>query len=69
MIEGQLVKDLESGVWYFEYRDSSLSITDEIEYWMYIEKYGVGYYSTDTISINGNWLMIWFPWKLLFPLL
>ena len=54
MIEGQLVKDSESGIWYYEYRDISLSFTDDIEYWMYIEKYGVGYYSTDTISINGN---------------
>lgn len=54
MIEGQLVKDSESGIWYYEYRNSSLSPTDDIEYWMYIEKYGMGYYSSDTISINGN---------------
>jgi hypothetical protein len=54
MIEAQLVKDDENGFWYYDYRDNNLLSTDNIEYWAYIEKYGVGYYSSDTISINGN---------------
>lgn len=54
MIEAQLVKDDESGIWYYDYSDNNLLSSDKIEYWAYIEKYGVGYYSSDTISINGN---------------
>jgi hypothetical protein len=54
LIEAQLVRDDESGIWYYDYRDNNLLSNDIIEYWTFIEKYGVGYYSSDMISINGN---------------
>lgn len=46
--------DDERDVWHCEYRDNSLLTSDFIEYWVYIEKNNVGYYSTDVFTIDGN---------------
>lgn len=54
VVERQLEKDDERGVWKCEYRDSGLVPEDVIEYWVYVERDGVGYYSSKVIGIEGE---------------
>jgi hypothetical protein len=54
LIEVPLAKNGDNGVWSYELANTPLSGDDEIEYWMYAEMYGVGYFSNDVVKLRGN---------------
>lgn len=54
IVERQLERDEEKGVWMCEFRDSGLVASDVIEYWMFVEKNSVGFYSSEVIRIEGE---------------
>lgn len=54
IIERQLEWDEERGLWKCECRDSGLEPSDAIEYWIYKEQYGVGYFSSDVVEVMGE---------------
>lgn len=46
--------DDDRGLWKGEYSNSGLSPSDVIEFWIYVEKDGWGFYSSEIIEIKGE---------------
>jgi hypothetical protein len=55
-----LAKNDDNGVWSYVLANTPLSGDDEIEYWIYGEMYGVGYFSNDIIKFRGEWIYLAF---------
>lgn len=53
MIE-QLEWDDERGLWKCDYRDNNLGPFDIFEYWIYAEKNGYGFYSSEIVKVEGE---------------
>lgn len=59
-IEKQLTRDSRGGVWICEMADVSLTLNDNIEYWIYVEKSNLGYFTSQILAVQGNLYMIMF---------
>lgn len=55
--ESELIRDDESGLWIYEIPNIILNSDDSIEYWYYVEHYGLGYFSDQMIvNIEGEYV-------------
>lgn len=55
IFESELIRDDESGLWIYEIPDVIFNADDSIEYWYYVERYGLGYFSDQMIvNIEGE---------------
>jgi hypothetical protein len=53
-IEKQLTRDARSGVWICEMAGVALNLDDNIEYWIYVEKSNLGYFTKQILAVQGN---------------
>lgn len=54
-LEGALARG-DSGLWTYEISNVVFNSEDNIEYWCYVEHYGLGYFSEPMIvNIGGEW--------------
>lgn len=52
-IENQLTRD-DGGLWIYEMTSVALNSYDVIEYWLYIEKSNIGYFTSQILKVQGN---------------
>ncbi len=55
ILESELIRDNESGLWIYEIPIDIFSTDESIEYWCYVEHHGLGYFSNEMIvNIKGE---------------
>lgn len=55
IFESELIRDDESGLWIYEIPNVIFNSDESIEYWYFVEHYGLGYFSDQMIvTIEGE---------------